>query len=303
MGCPDWPKCFGKWVPPTDISELPEDYKAIYSDKRYKKVLRFQKMLRGVGLTQEADKMDANMHQILVEETFNARKTWTEYINRLFGFIAGNLILLTFLIVVFKYRTTKLVLVSGINLVVLVFQAWFGSIVVATNLLPWTITIHLFLALLIVFLQLYLLRIISPTQQKNISVSKLFYWSIVVIFIITFFQMFLGTQVRESIDFLRKTGVSRESWNELLPIGFLVHRSFSWLVLAAMSWMMYKSYSNKDFRIFHWAFFILILELFTGVFLNHLNMPALVQTIHLLLATVLFGMLSLLIFRVKTQSN
>lgn len=299
MGCPDWPKCFGQWVPPTNADGLPVDYKDIYSEKRYKKVLRFQKMLRSVGLQTEADKMDANMHQILVEETFNARKTWTEYINRLLGFVAGNLILLTFLVVLFRYRHRKLLLTAGVNLIVLVFQAWFGSIVVATNLLPWTITIHLLLALLIVFLQLYILRLIAPSQQRNIPLSKSYFWIIVAIFVITFFQMFLGTQVREEIDFLRKSGVARETWSELLSVAFLVHRSFSWIVLGVMSWMMFKSFRVQSLRVFHWAYGILILELFSGVFLNHLNMPALIQTIHLLLACILFGMLSLLVMRGK----
>lgn len=299
MGCPDWPRCFGKWVPPTEIEELPQNYKELYSDKRYKKVVRFQKMLRGVGLNSEANKMDANMHQILVEENFNAKKTWIEYINRLLGFIAGNLILLSFLIILFKYRHKKLVLIAGINLVVLVFQAWFGSIVVATNLMPWTITIHLLLALLIVFLQLLIIRMISPKQQKNITVPKSYYWIILSVFVITFFQMFLGTQVREEIDTLRKSGVPREQWDELLSLAFLIHRSFSWVVLAVMSWMMYKTYRIKEYRIFHWAYGFLIAELFTGVFLNHLNMPALIQTMHLLLACLLFGALSMLVLRIR----
>ena len=34
------------------------------------------------------------------------------------------------------------------------------------------------------------------------------------IFIITFYQMFLGTQVRESIDLLIKEGVVQEDWTE-----------------------------------------------------------------------------------------
>jgi cytochrome c oxidase assembly protein subunit 15 len=301
MGCPDWPRCFGEWVPPTTADALPENYKDIYVEKRFKKVQRFQKMLRNVGLNKEADKMDKNMPQILVEESFNARKTWIEYINRLFGFVAGNLILLTFLIIIAKYRKRKLVVIAGVNLLVLVFQAWFGSIVVATNLLPWTITIHLLLALLIVFLQLYIIRMVAPSQQCNIQVSKVYFWTILAIFLITFVQMFLGTQVREEIDVLRKSGIARTDWNDLLSVGFLIHRSFSWLVLVAMSWMMFKQFKNSDMRIFHWAFFILVMELFSGVFLNHLNMPALVQTIHLFLACVLFGMLGLMVLRVRNK--
>ena len=300
MGCPDWPKCFGQWIPPTDGDHLPDDYKFIYSEKRAKKVEKFSNILTSIGMEETAEKI-RNDKSILYEQDFNASKTWTEYANRLFGFLAGNGVLLVFLWIMLKYRKRKLVVTATANLVLLVFQAWFGSIVVATNLVPWTITVHLFLALVIIGLQLYLIRLIAPSQQRNIKVSKSFYALVFFIFVVVFAQMFLGTQVREEIDHLTKAGIGREGWAENLGVIFFIHRSSSWLVLGLIAIMFWISRKQKDLKIIHWAFAILAIELLSGVILNHFNVPGLVQTAHLLFACVLFGIMMMATLRLKSK--
>lgn len=298
MGCPDWPKCFGQWIPPTDKAELPENYKDIYLEKRIKKFERFTDLLEKFGMKTTAERLRSD-ESVLIEEAFNARKTWTEYINRLFGFVAGNGILFIFLWILFRYRERRLVLVGGINLVILVFQAWFGSIVVATNLVPWTITVHLLLALVIIGLQLYMLRMVAPSQQKDIPVARNFYYLILFIFLVTFAQMFLGTQVREEIDFMKRAGIERANWDEHFGISFFIHRSFSWMVLILITWMFWLKRNVRELRIIHWSFFILVIELLSGILLAHFKMPGLVQTAHLLFACILFGLLMMAVFRMK----
>ena len=59
LGCPDWPTCFGRIIPPTSVEELPQNYQELFA-------------IGGQSL-----------------EKFNALKTWTEYLNRLLGVIVG----------------------------------------------------------------------------------------------------------------------------------------------------------------------------------------------------------------------
>ena len=306
MGCPDWPKCFGQWVPPTEANELPADYEEVYFKKREVKIKKFAKFLSKIGLKTSSkrilnealgdDLKDKEAHK------FNWKRTWTEYGNRLVGFLAGNFMLAMFIWILIKYRKRKLVLITLFNLILMTLEAWFGSIVVASNLVPWTITIHMFLALVIIGIQLYVIREISPVQQKKIELNKTMKWMAVVVLAITFYQMFLGTQVREFIDELKKAGYEREAWTEHLNWTFIIHRSFSWLVLVLMTFMIWKNEKTSKHTIIRTAFVILGLELLSGVLLAYANMPGLIQTSHLIFAAILFGVLTMLVFRMRTAS-
>src|ERR1700759_4158160 len=97
MGWPDWPKCFGWFVPPTNSADLPKDCKQKYRSERQAKNQPFAKTLDVFGFSDLAIRLRQDK-SILVPEEFNAAKTWTEYINRLIGEITG-----LFLVVVAVY--------------------------------------------------------------------------------------------------------------------------------------------------------------------------------------------------------
>jgi cytochrome c oxidase assembly protein subunit 15 len=300
MGCPDWPKCFGQWIPPTAEEQLPANYLSIFQEKRAKKAVKFCKFLTSIGMEETAEKIKADP-TLLKEEPFNAARTYTEYINRLLGFLAGNLMLAGFFWSLLFYRKRWLLTLSAINLVLIAVEAWFGSIVVATNLVPWTITVHLFLALVILLIQIYLIYRISPKHGTKILVNPLTFYIWWAVFVITFYQMFLGTQVREYIDALTKQGLGREAWSDYLGIEFFIHRTFSWLVLVLLVYLGWKNEKESKLRIIRWAFVILSIELFAGVLLAYFDLPGLVQTAHLVFATILLGILGMGAYRFKKQ--
>lgn len=302
MGCPDWPKCFGKWIPPTAEEQLPSNYLSLFQAKRAKKAVKFCKFLTNIGMRETAEKIKADP-TLLNEEPFNVARTYTEYINRLLGFLAGNLILLGFIWSLIYYRIPWLLGLSILNLIFMGIEAWFGSIVVATNLVPWTITVHLFLALVILLIQTYLIYRISPKHSKKIPVNRTILYIWWAVFAITFYQMFLGTQVREYIDELTKQGLGRDAWSDRFGMEFLIHRSFSWLVLILLLYLGWKNEQEGKIPIIRWAFIVLSIELVAGVLLAYFDLPGLVQTAHLVFATILLGILGMGAYRFKKQLN
>ena len=136
MGCPDWPKCFGQWTPPTSVDQLPENYKEEYAAHRQKKNEKFAKYLTALGFQETANKIltDPSVRE---ESDFNPVKTWIEYVNRLVGVVIGFLIFAVF-IYSWRYRRVKfsITLIAFLCFILVGFQGWIGSVVVSTNLTP-----------------------------------------------------------------------------------------------------------------------------------------------------------------------
>ena len=287
MGCPDWPKCFGQWVPPTEISELPSNYKEIFK-------------VQGKEI---AD--------------FNAFKTWTEYINRLIGVVIGFCVLAVF-VTSFSYMKERkeIPLLSFFTLIVLGFQGWLGSVVVSTNLAQWMITIHMLVAFFIVFLLFYLwhrARLYKlHTALKNIAPEKaLPLWNssqalVLITLFMTLIQVILGTQTREEVNLVQTAVplISRNEWVSNLGVFFTIHRSFSIIVLGCHVALFFylKNKVLREEALFNKVLFWTVsLEVISGIGMAYFGIPAFLQPIHLLLASFMVGFLFYLSLSIPYQ--
>jgi len=297
MGCPDWPKCFNRIIPPTSVSELPVGYEQQYIDGRDKKNKRFANIVEFFGSKEQAD-IIRNDESLLVHEDFNAAKTWTEYINRLVGVIVGFALLFS-AIFAFTYIKSKpsIFVWSVLNVIVVVIQAWLGSIVVSTNLMPWIITVHMLLALVIVAISIYTFYLATTYRNSNLLVNYkskglklLALFSLVLIVI----QVVYGTEVREVVDHLNDQGINRSLWISSMGIEYEIHRILAYLTLGItiLFFFLVKSrFSASSIQSkYSWVLLILVaIQMLSGIVLARFDVPAFAQTTHLIIASLFFG--------------
>ncbi len=295
MGCPDWPKCFGSWVPPTDVSQLPDDYLEVYKQQRVDKNRKLAGYLDKLGFEKVSASIFSHPNQY-IETEFNVTKTWIEYLNRLVGVAIGILIFLTVLYAVPFLKTDKAIFwLTFISFLLVGFQGWLGSIVVSTNLLPVTITVHMALALVIVaLLQYAVMRSQSGMIQTRFDRSNWLFTMMGIVIIATFVQILIGTQVREEVDIVASemNGGNRDLWIDRLGLSFYIHRSFSILLLAINLYLAYLVYKLKDRQLkvlTSWMLFMLAIEVVFGIVMAYFAIPAFLQPLHLTIATLLFG--------------
>ncbi len=314
MGCPDWPKCFGQWIPPTHIDQLPENYQEIYSQKRLAKNKTIAVYLEKMGYNELAQKIQ-NDPAVLEEQPFNATKTWIEYINRLIGALVGLFILVAVgLSLGWIKKDAWVFICAAIGLVLVLFQAWLGSIVVSTNLLPGTITLHMIVAQMIVLLMIFAIyrTYLDGSQSWQTApianlrtLNGLLAW----VMLLSVVQLIMGTQVREEVDkvALRLGEGSRAYWIDELPIVFKVHRSFSILVLAS-NLIIFRILKNQSLNsaLGIWLqvlVALLVVEIGSGAVMAYFAIPKFVQPIHLLLGSLMLGVQFVLVLLVNSRKT
>jgi len=258
MGCPDWPTCFGRWIPPTSASELPPDYE---------KYLRQQD----------------------IDHTFNAYHTWIEYINRLLGALLGVFIFIHTIWSFRKFwRSDKAVFYISLFLLLAVgFQGWLGKKVVDANLAVIKITTHMIVALIIAALPM---MIISRVKQNKILAVRSLKRLAVITLILILVQIILGTGVREQTDEISRSlnYEQRNLWISRLGDNLSIHRSFSWVVAAGCIFLFWQSRLITPLRK-HGLFilFLLACSFTAGLVMYFMNIPAWAQPVHLLFASLL----------------
>jgi heme a synthase len=271
LGCPDWPRCFGSWIPPASAAALPPPFDA---------------------------------------SQFNPVLMWTEYANRLLGVTVGFFILGTTVSAWRHHRHDSHILwPTVIALLLTGYEGWLGGRVVEHALAPWIVTAHLVVAIVIVLLLLYATAYaiyrrpaltpgsrgaaLPPAEDGRASRAT-FVTVVITMMAVTLVQVALGTQVRGNIDDALHGGVARNA--ALAAVGWFdaAHRTTALVVmsLALIALLVLWAKHPGDRRLARWTYAVAGLaaaQIALGVLLAYVALAPAIQVAHLTVASLLMG--------------
>lgn len=302
MGCPDWPKCFGYYIPPTDLKELTWEPNRVFEKGQV--IIKDETLFVAKDNFTTQTTFDASHWEKYTKHDyaiFNPLHTWIEYINRLFGALAG---IACFIMAIASFKFWKenkqITLLSWLVVFMMGFQGWLGAKVVYSVLNPIKITVHMIMALVIVAVILYIIQLARPklaavrynTNFKNVLLFSL---------LLTLIQIGIGTQVRQFVDEQVKNGLTESIlWLQNPSVTFYVHRSFSILVLLVNVYLYIRNTKlGLGFSKMNWVLILIGLEIITGLAMAYFDFPFGSQAIHLVLASILFGIQFYMILEAK----
>lgn len=234
LGCPDWPFCYGCWTPPTKAQDI--DFSKIDLDKFRAKAARLGR--DPSTITPES-----------LRASFDPVATWVEYLNRLTSLPVGLSVVALFVASIGQFRQNRptVFLASAVAVGLVFINAWLGARVVFSALKPGIITLHMAMAILLQCVLVYTAWRGSSAPWRltmKSEVAVLIRRLGLLLFCLVIIEGIMGSQVREMTDRLAMVhaGASRQSWTLELEHStvYLVHRSFSWLILGVAFWFGWK---------------------------------------------------------------
>ncbi|UCG60363.1 MAG: COX15/CtaA family protein [Candidatus Zixiibacteriota bacterium] len=264
LGCPDWPTCFGRWIPPTSVEQLPPD---------------------------------------IDPAQFNFVLAWIEYINRLCGMVVGLLIAALAIWALVKLRPYRKITIPAVVAAILTaIQGWQGSVVISSQLESAVVTVHTLLALIIVSLLLYVTQeayyeqdrraVKAPTWPKSVTVSLGILWLVGVI------QVILGTQLRSALEGLSEKYPLLTSGEWILTLGAVNHAHMTLgVLLVAFAWVAGFSiwkYRQGFTPLMRQSLGLMLIvisgQLLLGLAFIVVELTPLLQVFHLWLASLFVGL-------------
>ena len=293
MGCPDWPKCFGYYIPPTSEEQITWQPNTTYKEGiiiiKDEILYVAEKKVNTSLLFNVANWKEYTKHEYA---TFNKFHTWVEYINRLITVLSGFIFL--FLLagsLKFRKENKWIPIISFIAFFFMLVEAFLGKMVVDSNLKPTMITIHMVIGLLIIGLILRLLFIIRK-EKVVFKYHSLFNKLLILSIIFSLIQIAMGTQVRQFIDEQVKLfGFENKEYSLMNPsFKFYFHRSFTIAIILVNFGLFYLNQIHKlGYKLVKWILVLLFLETITGILMYYAEFPLGTQAIHLLSGALLFG--------------
>ena len=264
MGCPDWPKCFDRWIPPTSITQLP-------------------------------DHIDP--------EKFNLVLAWVEYINRLSGAFVGLIILVSCLYAIRHFKNNKRVVLSiSFALFFTLVEGWLGSKLIDTVLDPVTITLHLLLALIIIGLIIYssihAYYVIKGNFEKDSVYPYHIKYIILGIFACIVIEIIIGTEIRGGLDISRKDNPLIDGVILLKMLGPFkyIHTVLGLALLGLVLYLRKLIYDNNynpsEYMIYAVNSMLILIgaQIVLGETLVFFDVKPIVQLFHMWFSSLLLGL-------------
>lgn len=293
MGCPDWPKCFGYYIPPTSEEQITWQPNSTYEKGMI--IIKNEELYvaeKNVTTLSEFDISNWKEYTKHEYATFNKFHTWVEYINRLITVLSGFIFL--FLIAAslkFRKENKWIPIIAFSAFFLMLVEAFLGKLVVDSNLKPTMITLHMVIGLFIIGFILRLLFIIRK-EKTVFKYHSLFNKLLIVSIVFSLIQIAMGTQVRQFIDEQVKLfGFENKEYSLMNPsFKFYFHRSFTIAIILVNFGLFYlNQLHNLGYFLVKWILVLLFLETITGILMYYAEFPLGTQAIHLLSGALLFG--------------